>query len=124
MDTTEYEADFLWSRYLNQRWSVFGALRITNKADEESRLVAGASYRLPLMASLTLSADSEGDARLSLAKSLQLTSRFSIFGSAEYDTNTDWAWTAGAHYTLSKNMGLIFTHDSDYGTGCGVSFRF
>ncbi len=124
VDTAEFEADLLWSRYLNQRWSVFGALRITNKADEESRLVAGTSYRLPLLATLTLTADSEGDARLSLAKSFQITSRLSFFGSADYDTNTDWAWTAGAHYTLSKNLGLIFTHDSDYGTGGGLSFRF
>ena len=124
VDKMEYEADFLWSRYLNQRWTVFGALRITNKADEESRLVAGASYRLPLLATLTLTADSEGDARLSLDKSFQLTSRLSTFGRIEYDTNTDWAWTAGAHYTLTKNLGLIFTHDSDYGTGGGFSFRF
>ena len=36
---TEYEADFLWSRYLNTRWSAFAGLRLTNPPDEEDRLM-------------------------------------------------------------------------------------
>ena len=124
VNNTEYEADLLWSRYLNPRWSVFGGLRLTNKPDEDSRLIAGVSYRLPLLADLTFTADSEGDARLGLAKTFQLTSRLSVFGELEYDTNTDWDWRTGAHYTLSRSWGLILSHDSDYGFGGGLAFRF
>ena len=29
VDSTEYEAEFRWSRYLNQRWTAFGGLRLT-----------------------------------------------------------------------------------------------
>jgi len=123
-DDTEYEADLFWSRYFNTRWSAFAAVRLTNHHDEEDRLVAGATYTLPLLAKLTLSADSEGDFRAGLAKEFQLTSRLSVFGQVEYDTNTAWDWQAGAQYTLSKNWGLILSHDSDYGFGGGVSFRF
>jgi FtsP/CotA-like multicopper oxidase with cupredoxin domain len=123
-EETEYEADLLFSRYLNTRWSVFAAARFTNHHDEEDRLVAGAVYTLPLLAKLTLTADSEGDFRAALAKEFQLTSRLSIFGRVEYDTGTEWDWQAGAHYTLSKNLGLILSHDSDYGFGGGLAFRF
>jgi len=123
-DETEYEADLLWSRYLNSRWSVFACVLLTNHHDEENRLLAGAAYTLPLLAKLTFTADSEGDFRAGLAKNFQLTSRLSAFGTVEYDTGTDWQWQAGAHYTLTRNWGLILTRDSDYGTGAGLAFRF
>ncbi len=124
VEDTEYQADLLWSRYLHPNWSVFGAVRFTNRDDEENRVLAGVTHRLPLMADLTFTADSEGDVRLGLAKTFQLTSRLSAFGRIDYDTGTEWEWTAGAHYTLTKNFGLILSHDSDYGFGGGVAFRF
>jgi hypothetical protein len=124
MDDTEYQADIIWQRYLNPRWSVFGGMRFTNRMDEENRAIAGVNYRLPLMAQLRLTLDSEADARLGLSKSFQLTSRLSVFGGVEYDTNTRWMWTTGANYTLTRNTGLILSHDSDYGFGGGISFRF
>jgi hypothetical protein len=124
VDDTEYQADLLWQRYLNPRWSVFGGVRFTNRTHEENRALTGVNYRLPLLAQLTLTLDSEGDARVGLAKNLQITGRLSAFGRVEYDTNTRWLWTAGANYTLTKNTGLIISHDSDYGFGGGISFRF
>ncbi len=121
---TEYQADLLWERYLNPKWTVFGGVRLTNRDDEESRALAGVDYRLPLMATLSLTLDSEGDARVGLAKSFQLTPRLSAFGRVDYDTGTAWMWSTGLQYTLTQNTGLIVTHDSDYGFGGGLSFRF
>ena len=124
VEHTEYEVDGYWSRYINNRWSVFAGARFTNREEEENRVIAGAVYTLPLLARFTLTADSEGEFRFGLAKSFQVTSRLSAFGQVEYDTHSKWEWQAGAHYTLTKNFGLIISRDSDYGFGGGVAFRF
>ena len=68
--------------------------------------------------------DSEGDARFTLSKTLQLTSRLVGFARAEYDTGTEWEWSAGAEYTLSKAFSLTTQYSSDYGFGGGVVIRF
>lgn len=124
MDKTEYQADLLWTHYFNPRWSAFAGMRFTNRMDETHRGFAGAVHRLPLMADLSLSVDTEGDFRAGLMKEFQLTSRLSAFGRVEYDTGSQWMWSYGAHLTLTRNLGLIVTHDSDYGFGGGASFRF
>jgi FtsP/CotA-like multicopper oxidase with cupredoxin domain len=123
-DDTEYEIDLQWSRYFNTRWSAFAGYRFTNRLEERGRAFAGAAYRLPLMAELSVSVDSEGDLRAGLRKEFQITSRLRAFGEVEYDTGSRWMWTGGAHYTLTKNLGLIVSQDSDYGFGGGVAFRF
>jgi hypothetical protein len=76
------------------------------------------------MFDLTGTVESNGDLRFGLAKTLQITNRLSTFGRVEYDTAQDWMWMAGANYTLTKNLGLITSYDSDYGFGAGLSFRF
>ena len=124
MEEIEYETDLLWTRYFNPNWSAFGGLRLTNRMEESNRLIAGVQYRLPLMASLQIAADSEGHVSAGVSKNFQLTSRLSFFTRAEYDTGTQWMWNSGLHWTLTKNLGLILSHDSDYGFGGGISFRF
>ena len=79
---------------------------------------------MPYMVDFTSTVESNGDLRFSLAKTFQLTNRLSAFGRVEYDTTQEWMWMAGANYTLTKNLGLITSFDSDYGFGAGVSFRF
>ena len=79
---------------------------------------------LPLMVWATVSADSEGDARLQLAKRLQVTPRLGIWGEVFYDTGTRWEWTAGADYTLTRHTSLTASYHSDYGLGAGVLIRF
>ena len=48
--------------------------------------IFGVRYLLPFNFESVLRVDSEGKLRIELAQGLQLTSRFGIFGTAEYDT--------------------------------------
>jgi hypothetical protein len=93
VDDTEYKIDLVWQRYMNTRWSWFAGARFTNLEDEDNRVIAGVSYRLPLMANLTLTADSRGDASLGLEKRFQVTGRLSAFGRAEYPLKVAF-WSA------------------------------
>lgn len=122
----DYEIDLTYSRYLNLRWSLFAGYRFTNWMDAEDRVIAGVNHLLPYNVMSKLTLDSEGDARLSVGKNFQLTSRFSVFGMVEYDTNPsmDWMWMSGATWTLNKRASLIAHYDSDYGLGAGVTIRF
>ena len=61
---------------------------------------------------------------LSLAASAQLTPRLGVFGEIFYDTGTEWEWTAGADYTLTRHTSLTLSYHSDFGLGAGVLIRF
>jgi FtsP/CotA-like multicopper oxidase with cupredoxin domain len=124
VDDTQYEIDLLYQRYFNADWQAFVGARLTNEEDAENRAVIGVNYRLPLLAYLNVSLDSEGDARFSLAKRLQLTSRLSAFARVEYDTNTEWEWTTGAEFVVNKPVSLITQYHSEYGFGAGLNIRF
>lgn len=124
VDETEYEVDALYQRYFNPNFQAFAGARLTNDADAENRAVAGINYRLPLMLWAAASIDSEGDARLTLSKRLQLTPRLGLFGRVEYDTNTQYEWTTGADFTLTRRTSLITQYHSQFGFGAGVLIRF
>jgi len=124
VDKTEYEVDALYQRYFNPNFQAFAGARLTNDADAENRAVAGINYRLPLMLWAAASIDSEGAARLTLSKRLQLTPRLGVFGRVEYDTNTQYEWTAGADFTLTRSTSLITQYHSQFGFGAGVLIRF
>lgn len=124
VDNPQYEVEALYQRYFNANFQAYAGVRLTNDPDAEDRAVVGVNYRLPLMVWSSLSLDSEGDARLTLAKRFQLTSRLGIFGRVEYDTNTRWEWTAGADYTLTRHTSLITQYHSEFGLGAGVLIRF
>lgn len=125
MPDVEYEADLLWMRYINPRWMTMAGYRFTNMMDDdEDTAFVGFTHRLPYMFDLTGTVEHNGDLRVGVAKTFQLTSRLSFFGRADYDTAQDFMWMAGANCTLSKNFGLMASYDSDYGFGAGLSFRF
>ncbi|QIF01801.1 multicopper oxidase domain-containing protein [Roseimicrobium sp. ORNL1] len=124
VDDTEYEVEALYQRYFSADFQAFIGARLTNEDDAENRGVIGFNYRLPLLAWATISLDSEGDARFALAKEFQLTPRLAAFGQVEYDTNTEWKWSAGATYTLTRTASLITQYHSDYGLGAGLEVRF
>ncbi len=124
VDDAEYEIDALYQRYFTPNFQAFAGYRFTNDADAEDRAIAGINYRLPLMLWSNLSIDSEGDARLTLAKRFQLTPRLGIFGEVFYDTGTDWEWSSGADYTLTRSTSLTASYHSEYGLGAGFLFRF
>jgi len=123
-DSTEYEIDATWERYLGPDLRAFAGARFTNIDDANNRAIAGLRYRLPGMFWSTALIDSGGDARLSLTKTLQLTSRLAAFGKVDYDTGSQWEWSAGAEYVLTKSLSLIGQYSSDYGVGGGVNLRF
>jgi FtsP/CotA-like multicopper oxidase with cupredoxin domain len=42
----------------------------------------------------------------------------------EYDTGTQWEWSAGLNYTLTKRFSLVTEYHSEHGFGGGIGFRF
>jgi FtsP/CotA-like multicopper oxidase with cupredoxin domain len=120
----EYEVDLGWQRYFNPNFSTVLGWRFTNLEDEEDRAFAGIEYRLPYLIDSSLQLDSEGDLRVGLGKSLQITDRLGIFGDIQYDTGSEWEWTVGADYLLTKQFSLISQYHSEHGFGGGFRFRF
>jgi FtsP/CotA-like multicopper oxidase with cupredoxin domain len=120
----QYELEGVYQRYFNPNFQAFVGGRFTNDEDAENRGIVGVNYRLPLMVWSNLSIDSEGDARITLAKRFQITPRTGVFGRVEYDTNTRWEWTAGADFTLTRHTSIITQYHSEFGLGAGVLFRF
>ncbi len=123
-DESEYEIDLAWSRYFNPNFSTVLGWRFTDKHGAENRAFAGVEYRLPYLIDSFAQLDSEGDLRLGLGKSLQLTDRISAFAEVEYDTGSGWEWSAGAEYLLNKQFSLITQYHSDHHFGGGIRFRF
>lgn len=119
-----YEIDATWSRYFNPNFSSLVGGRFTNEEDAENRAIAGFRYRMPGFVRSTFTLDSEGDARLELSKTFQITDRFSLFGGVEYDTGSNWQAIIGAEYILMRNFSAVTSYDSDHGFGAGVGFRF
>jgi FtsP/CotA-like multicopper oxidase with cupredoxin domain len=118
------EVDVGWKRYFTPNFSSLLGWRFTNDDEAENRAFAGVDYRLPYLIRTSLQMDSEGDARITAAKSLQLTDRLGLFAGFQYDTGSQWEWTLGADYTLTKQFSLISQYTSDHGFGGGISFRF
>ena len=66
----------------------------------------------------------EGEVRLSLAKTLPITSRLSAFGEVNYDTATHWEWKAGAMFIVAKRFLLVGSYHSTFGAGAGIGIKF
>lgn len=120
----EYEIDFLWKRYIDPNLSTHLGYRITHQADAENRFIGGMEYRLPYLVWTTLTLDSEGDARITLAKDFQLTPRLAFTTEVQYDTGAQWEWSTGLDYTLTKRLSLVTEYHSEHGFGGGIGFRF
>lgn len=123
-DHVHYEVDLAWRRYIDPNFSTVLGARLTNEHDAVDRAFGGVEYRLPYLIDSFAQVDSEGDFRFGLGKSLRITDRLSIFGEVEYDTGSEWEWSAGAEYLLTKQLSLISEYHSEHGIGGGLSFRF
>ncbi len=123
-DDTDYEIDLGWRRYFNPNFSTILGWRMTNEEDFEDRIFAGVEYRLPYLILSSLEVDSEGDVRVGLNKRLQLTDRVNLFTEIQYDTGSQWEWSAGTEVLLNKPFSLITQYHSEYGFGGGFRFRF
>ena len=120
----EYEVDLTYSRYFNPNFSAFGGFRFANEDGARNRGIFGINYRLPFIVQSELLVDTQGDVRLRLGRHFHITDRFSVFAEGEYDTGSQWEWTAGAEYLLNKRFSLIGQYHSDHGAGGGIVFRF
>jgi hypothetical protein len=123
-DENSYEADIGWKRYFDPNFSTILGWRFADHEGDEDRAFGGIEYRLPLLVNSSVQIDSEGDLRLGLAKSLQITDRASLFGETQYDTHSKWEWSIGTDYILTKQFSLISQYHSEYGFGGGLQFRF
>ncbi|MFT5467767.1 MAG: FtsP/CotA-like multicopper oxidase with cupredoxin domain [Verrucomicrobiales bacterium] len=123
-DHDEYEIDATWNHYFNPDWTSFLGYRFTNDPDAENRVIGGVAHRLPFLVTSFAQVDSEGDFRFGLGKDIPLTDRITIFGDVEFDTNTEWEWSVGAAYLISKRVSLITQFHSEHGFGGGIHFRF
>jgi FtsP/CotA-like multicopper oxidase with cupredoxin domain len=124
VDNPQYEIDALFQRYFNLNFQACAGYRLTNDPDAKDRGLIGFNYRLPLMVWANVGLDTAGDARLTLAKRFQITPRLGVWGEVFYDTGTEWEWTAGADYTLTRHTSLTLSYHSDFGLGAGVLLRF
>jgi FtsP/CotA-like multicopper oxidase with cupredoxin domain len=122
----EYEIEPTWQRYINMRWMTVAGFRFTNLLHKHNTPIVGFNHLLPYMFNAQFTVEGTGNMRFGLLRTLQLTSRLSMFGRVEYDTNQAQGleWFTGINYTLTKNLGLITSYNSDYGYGAGLSFRF
>lgn len=118
------EVDLAWSHYYDQNLASIFGYRFTNVHGAEDRFFAGVRYRTPYLVQSELTLDDEGDLRLALEKEYMLTTRVSVFASAEYDTNTYGEYEAGVGWTLSQRVGLVGSYHSEHGAGFGLTLSF
>ncbi|MEO7300557.1 MAG: multicopper oxidase domain-containing protein [Verrucomicrobiota bacterium] len=129
---TEVETTILYERYFNRFLRLIGGLDAngsitTNPLDydsESNRGVFGLMYKLPLNIDSTVWVDTDGGARIRLAKNIQLTPRLMIGGEVRYDTHDSWEERVHLDYALHKNVSVISQWHSTYGWGIGVRARF
>lgn len=124
VDNPEYEIDALYQRYFSVDFQAFIGARLTNQDEAEDRAIVGFNYRLPLIVWANVSLDSEGDARFTLSKQFQVTSRIAVWGEVFFDTGSQWEWAVGADYTLNRHTSIVTQYHSEYGLGAGLMFRF
>ncbi|MEN8257010.1 MAG: multicopper oxidase domain-containing protein [Thermodesulfobacteriota bacterium] len=127
VDENEWEGELRWDYYLNRFTTIFIGQYVEGDAEDEferSRAMAGLTYLLPLNIESTMWLDTDGEARIGLEKSFDLTPRLSLYGEVEYDTVEDWQGGTGLRYTLDQNLSLVGNWHSDFGFGGGFQFRF
>jgi hypothetical protein len=120
---TEHEVDALYQRYFNMNFQAYAGFRFANHGGGD-RIITGFNYRLPLMFLADFTVDSNGNGRFQFSKRFQLTPRLGTSSYAFYDTGSGWEWSAGADYTLARNISLSASYHSDYGPGVGLIIRF
>ena len=120
---TDYELGLDYDRFLTSNLSTFASHEWSNGTNTD-RGMFGARYLLPFLIQSQVSVDTEGDFRFTAGKAFPITSRFSVFGRAQYDTKAGWETSAGAEYFLHRNLSIVGQWHNEYGVGGGVAFRF
>ncbi|MBN9285983.1 MULTISPECIES: multicopper oxidase domain-containing protein [unclassified Flavobacterium] len=135
---TGYETEAHFGRYLdkNQYLSVYTGFdfRYHNSLEREENLFGQAStqnqravacigliYQLPWLINADVRLDHEGKARLQFVrKDIPVTERVRLWGS----WNTDFEYSVGSRYILTKYWSLSAHYDSDMGMGGGIVLTY
>lgn len=120
---TEYELGIDYDRFITNNLSAFTSYEWSTGINR-NRGMFGTRYLLPFLVQSQVSVDTDGDFRFTVSKSFPITSRFSLYGRAQYDTKALWETTLGAEYFLHKNLSIVAQWHNQYGMGAGVGFRF
>jgi CopA family copper-resistance protein len=117
----EYEAEAIYSRYINRFFSAFIGSHFTR---EETVGIIGFDVLLPLLLEGRAWVTHKGVLRLSLERELQLTDRLSLLGEIRFDSEESWKGSAGARWRLSRLFSLEAKYHSDYGIGAGLHLEY
>ena len=120
----EYDVTATYSRYINRYLSPFAGVNAYEEHGvQDVRGVFGVHALLPFNVHTTLWAGTEPSFRWTAEREIHLTSRLVGFAEVEYDTETDWEWTAGGEFILTRHLSVVGQYSSDYGAGLGVRVR-
>jgi len=129
---TELETTLLYERYFNRFFRLLGGVDAKGSITtapldydcDYTRGVFGLMYKLPLNIDCTVWVDTDGGARVKLAKTIPLAPRLDLGGEVRYDTHDYWENRVHLDYSLSKNAAIIGQWHSEYGWGAGLRIRF
>lgn len=126
VDEIEWEAIVSYNRYFNRFFSLLAGLTMEGEEDEidETRGIFGLRYLLPLNLEAKAWLDTDGGARVTLEKTLELTPRLALAGEVRYDTHEYWETGISLTYLVRKNFSLIGKFHTEYGFGGGLQVRF
>ncbi|MDO8994871.1 MAG: copper oxidase, partial [Daejeonella sp.] len=92
-----------------------------NTKDNRKVFEAGLLYLLPFFIETELRVDQTGRLRAQLQRrDMPITTRLFFDGRV----NTDKEYTLGLRYFVTRTFSISTLHDSDYGTGAGISIRY
>ncbi|MBI5583370.1 MAG: multicopper oxidase domain-containing protein [Deltaproteobacteria bacterium] len=117
----KYEAEAVYSRYINRFFSVFAGGHFTR---EETVGIIGFDMLLPLLLEGRAWVTHKGVLRLGLERELQLTDRLSLLGEIRFDSEESWKGSAGARWRVSRLFSLEVKYHSEYGIGAGLHLEY
>lgn len=123
VDDTEWEGLFTWDRYFHRFFSVFAGADLGN-ALETDRGVLGIRYLLPFNVEMRAFMATDGEGRVNLGKTLDLTPRLTLSGEGQYDTDKSWEGSGGLAYRINRHVSLLGQWHSEYGFGGGLRILF
>ncbi len=124
-DEGEYDVTGAYNRYVNRYLSPFAGINAYKETDigKDVRGVFGLSWLLPLNMPTSVWVGTDASFRWTAQKELFLTRRLVASADVEYDTVTDWEYTVGGEFILTRHFSLVGQYSSEYDWGGGLRFR-
>lgn len=101
-DETEWEWRVTWNRYYNRFFRLFGGLDLQSEDEDETAMILGLRYLLPLNVESSIWLETRGAAVIDLEKEFAITPRIHLFGEVEYDTENAWEGELGVDYVICR----------------------